>query len=1016
SNKFEISIDGDQHTLRVKNCQLKDQGNYRLVCGPHIASAKLTVIAEPIQFTKRIQNIVVSEHQSATFECEVSFDDAIVTWYKGPTELIESQKYNFRNDGRCHYMTIHNVTPDDEGVYSVIARLEPRGEARSTAELYLTTKAEIKLELKPPDIPDSRVPIPTMPIRAVPPEEIPPAVIPPIPLLLPTPEEKKPPVTKKAVKKDAKKVVAKTTEAVPTAPEIIDITSKAEEVKITTITRKKEVHKEKEPVYEKKQAVHEEWEEDFEEGQEYYEREEGYEEGEEEWEETYQEREVMYTASKIRREEIPEVPKKPVPEEKIPVPVAKKKEPPPAKDHFFKVPEVPKKPVPEKKVPVPTPKKEAAPPAKVPEAPKEVVPEKKVTVAPPKKPEVPPAKVPEAPKEVVPEKKVSVAVPKKPEAPPTKVPEAPKEVVPEKKVTVAPPKKPEVPPQREIEKYIEPEKPEPEPEPEPQPEEVPVPEPKKVEKVKKPTVPEPPPKAVEEVEVPPVKKRERKIPEPTKVPEIKPAIPLPGPEAKPKPEPEVKTIKPPPMEPTPTPIAAPVTVPVVGKKAEAKPKEEAAKPKGPIKGVAKKTPSPIEIERKKLRPGSGGEKPPDEAPFSYQLKAVPLKFVKEIQDIVLTESEFVGSSAIFECLVSPSTAITTWMKDGSNIRESPKHRFIADGKDRKLHIIDVQLSDAGEYTCVLRLGNKEKTSTAKLVVEELPVRFVKTLEEEVTVVKGQPLYLSCELNKERDVVWRKDGKIVVEKPGRIVPGVIGLLRALTINDADDTDAGTYTVTVENANNLECSSCVKVVEVIRDWLVKPIRDQHVKPKGTAIFACDIAKDTPNIKWFKGYDELPLEPTDKTEILRDGNHLFLKIKNAMPEDIGEYAVEIEGKRYPAKLTLGDREVELLKPIEDVTIYEKESASFDAEISEADIPGQWKLKGELLRPSPTCEIKAEGGKRFLTLHKVKLDQAGEVLYQALNAITTAILTVKEIELDFAVPLKDVTVPERRQARFEC
>lgn len=134
-------------------------------------------------------------------------------------------------------------------------------------------------------------------------------------------------------------------------------------------------------------------------------------------------------------------------------------------------------------------------------------------------------------------------------------------------------------------------------------------------------------------------------------------------------------------------------------------------------GVAKKTPSPIEAERKKLRPGSGGEKPPDEAPFTYQLKAVPLKFVKEIKDIVLTEAESVGSSAIFECLVSPSTAITTWMKDGSNIRESPKHRFIADGKDRKLHIIDVQLSDAGEYTCVLRLGNKEKTSTAKLIVE-----------------------------------------------------------------------------------------------------------------------------------------------------------------------------------------------------------------------------------------------------------------------------------------------------------
>lgn len=85
-------------------------------------------------------------------------------------------------------------------------------------------------------------------------------------------------------------------------------------------------------------------------------------------------------------------------------------------------------------------------------------------------------------------------------------------------------------------------------------------------------------------------------------------------------------------------------------------------------------------------------------------------------------------------------------------------------------------------------------------------------------------------------------------------------------------------------------------------MKPIRDQHVKPKGTAVFTCILAKDTPNIKWFKGYDEIPLEPTDKTEILKDGNHLYLKIKNAVPEDIDEYAVEIEGKRYPAKLTLG------------------------------------------------------------------------------------------------------------------
>lgn len=84
---------------------------------------------------------------------------------------------------------------------------------------------------------------------------------------------------------------------------------------------------------------------------------------------------------------------------------------------------------------------------------------------------------------------------------------------------------------------------------------------------------------------------------------------------------------------------------------------------------------------------------------------------------MLDEAESVGASALFECLISPSTALTTWMKDGSTIREGPKHKFTSDGKDRKLNIIDVQLSDMGEYTCVGHLGKQEKTSTAKLIVK-----------------------------------------------------------------------------------------------------------------------------------------------------------------------------------------------------------------------------------------------------------------------------------------------------------
>lgn len=42
-SKYEVKVSGDHHTLKIKDCQSSDQGNYRVVCGPHISSAKLTV-------------------------------------------------------------------------------------------------------------------------------------------------------------------------------------------------------------------------------------------------------------------------------------------------------------------------------------------------------------------------------------------------------------------------------------------------------------------------------------------------------------------------------------------------------------------------------------------------------------------------------------------------------------------------------------------------------------------------------------------------------------------------------------------------------------------------------------------------------------------------------------------------------------------------------------------------------------------------------------------------------------
>lgn len=80
---------------------------------------------------------------------------------------------------------------------------------------------------------------------------------------------------------------------------------------------------------------------------------------------------------------------------------------------------------------------------------------------------------------------------------------------------------------------------------------------------------------------------------------------------------------------------------------------------------------------------------------------------------------------------------------------------------------------------------------------ELPVKFVRELEEEMSVLKGQPMYLTCELNKDREVTWKRNGKPFYSIPGKINVAVIGLSRAVTIQNSGEADTGIYTCECED---------------------------------------------------------------------------------------------------------------------------------------------------------------------------------------------------------------------------
>lgn len=84
-------------------------------------------------------------------------------------------------------------------------------------------------------------------------------------------------------------------------------------------------------------------------------------------------------------------------------------------------------------------------------------------------------------------------------------------------------------------------------------------------------------------------------------------------------------------------------------------------------------------------------------------------------------------------------------------------------------------------------------------------------------------------------------------------------------------------------------------------------------------------------------------------------------------------------------------MLRPLEDVTITEGGSATFQLELSQEGVTGEWAQGGVQLHPGPQCHIHAEGHTHHLVLSGVGLAGSGCVSFTADNLRCAARLTVR-------------------------
>ncbi|XP_044160310.1 obscurin-like protein 1 [Bufo gargarizans] len=113
-----IRSSGRQHFLRLIDLMLPDTSVIAFTTDTLRTMGQLTVIEHPLTITQPPQDFVVNESGLATFQCEVSKQEAVVTWSKDGKELVLSTLCRMFSVGRRRILHISQCGPQDAGTYT----------------------------------------------------------------------------------------------------------------------------------------------------------------------------------------------------------------------------------------------------------------------------------------------------------------------------------------------------------------------------------------------------------------------------------------------------------------------------------------------------------------------------------------------------------------------------------------------------------------------------------------------------------------------------------------------------------------------------------------------------------------------------------------------------------------------------------------------------------------------------------------------------------------------------------